>query len=448
MIHSSRVSRLVVLMAVFLHYSTGNLAFSIIIPLMSDIPFLDISPGFVEAIFVFSATVFAFVWGLIMDKYGHRKLMMTLGSILWIVSSLCIGTIANEPVIYLFWRIMMGIGLASLIPFSFSLVGDIAGFNHRGKVSSWLATIGTASVGIGILISGVLNSLAGWKTPFLFIGFSGIITLIILVIIPHPRKGAEEPELKGKEILETYSSRYKLHVSDIRFLLASNRTNLFIFLQGMAALIPSTLLTYWLIEFLKDDSHDGVGLFPLVALSIGLIFASGRVVGYPVMGIIGDSATKKKTEGKGLVATVSMAIQVPFFMIAMLIPLDVQNQDGSINIIGTLLNNPTLMLFGFIFFMGAFFGAGSSPNKTSILYDVNLPEQRSVIQSFYGISDQIGASVALVIGATFIPIVGYRLTFFLSFTLYLIAATFWLLASRQYNRDSSRLRKTMGSRSE
>jgi MFS family permease len=441
------VKRFIIILSIFLHYSVGNVAFSITIPLFDTLAriFL-ISPGFVEALFILLVIVSALGWGLILDSTTNRKRVILVSSLIWIVASWFLATAVTDSLGYLVFRVIMGIGVACQAPFSFALIGDLAGFTHRGKISSWLSTIGTASVGMGILFTGILNVIGGWQLPFLVISITGLLTLVFLLVVPHPPKGAEEPELKGTEKLLTYGSTYKLNSSDIRSILA-NRTNFFILVQGLIALIPSTILTYWLIAFLDDPDLDGIGLTSLVAIVIGLLFASGRIFGYPFLGYLGDVAAKYNKRGKGLVATTSMLLQAPVFMLAMIIPLSRLQNGESLEIVETLLNYPGIMVFGGLFFLAAFIGAGSAPNKTSILYDINLPENRSVVQSMYTISDEIGTSLALLLGSITIPLFGYRPVFFTAVSLYLIAALFWYLASYFYPLYSTRLRDIMAKRS-
>ncbi|MFW9992813.1 MAG: MFS transporter [Candidatus Odinarchaeota archaeon] len=435
------ITRFTVLTAVFLHYSAGNLAFSIIIPLLTTLPdFLPgIPPSFTEAIFIFLATVTALAWGIIFDRVRNRKVILVVSSFTWITAAWCLATVVNSSWQFLIFRALMGIGLAGLSPFAFAAVGDLAGFEHRGKISSWLSTIGTVSVGMGILFSGVLNIIGGWRLPFLLISISGMLTLVFLLLVPQPRKGAEEPEIRGTDVINAYESTYKLERRDM-YRVITTRTNLFILLQGIVALVPSTLFTYWLIAFLEDKQLDGIGLVSLVAIVIGLLFASGRVIGYPIFGFVGDLAVKYNKKGKGYVAAVSMLLQGPIFMLAMLMPLQVFKDGESPGIFEILLEYPEFIVFGLVFFTAAFIGAGSAPNKTSIMYDVNYPENRSVVQSLYSISDQLGASAALLLGSMTIPIFGYRATFFFGASLYLISAFFWILASHFYLYDGERLR--------
>ena len=137
------------------------------------------------------------------------------------------------------------------------------------------------------------------------------------------------------------------------------------FLQGIFALMPSVIFTYYLISYIHDARYGGLG-FPLeFSLILAMGPSTGRIFGYILFGYIGDVLHRKKDswftqKGKAVVATITMILQCPIMIIAF--SVTIPGFDSSLTLVENMFR-PEYIIFGCLFFLGAFIGGGSGPNR-------------------------------------------------------------------------------------
>ncbi len=380
--------------------------------------------GFIEAAFVLISILFIIIWGYLVDKFD-RKTLLFFSIIIWVFPSILIASFPFSLQIYFIGRIFMAIGLSALSPLSYSMLGDYAVYQERGFISSGLNLAWVGSSATGILI-GALFSFS-WNLSFAFIAVLGIILMICQFFLIIPERGRQEPFFVK---IENYHYPFRITISGIIRTLHS-RTILGLLVQGFFALIPGTIFTYSLISFFS--SGEGLMLNIGQASIFALVIASGRALGYPIFGKIGDYFTLKYREPKvrAIIAAICMAGQAIFFFIAFI----------------TLNNNfLNVIMFAGFFWIGSFIGAASGPNRTSLMFEVSFPEHRGSLGSLFSLTDQLGEVFGLVFSTYVLNLYSYIEVFIFSLVFYLIAAFIWSLTISKIDVDRSQIKIGMESR--
>lgn len=146
---------------------------------------------------VFAALLFT--WGVLGDRYGRRRILM-IGLVLFaLASALC--AFAKTPEQLIAFRALMGIGGASVLPVTLSIITVIFPPQERGKaIGAWAAAVGGA-VALGPLLGGFLLEHPEWfrgligndfgsvfliNVPIIIVGLIGIVMVVPESKNPHP----------------------------------------------------------------------------------------------------------------------------------------------------------------------------------------------------------------------------------------------------------------------
>jgi DHA2 family multidrug resistance protein-like MFS transporter len=137
---------------------------------------------------VFAALLFT--WGVLGDRYGRRRILV-LGLFLFAAASL-LCAFAQTPEQLIGARALMGIGGASALPVTLSIITVIFPPEERGRaIGIWAAAVGGA-VAIGPLLGGFLLEHFWWGSVFLInvpivvVGVAGILVNVPESRNPHP----------------------------------------------------------------------------------------------------------------------------------------------------------------------------------------------------------------------------------------------------------------------
>ncbi|MEI8057662.1 MAG: MFS transporter [Actinomycetes bacterium] len=138
---------------------------------------------------VFAALLFS--WGALGDRFGRKRILMIGLTLFALASALC--AFASTPQQLIFFRGLMGIGAASVLPVTLSIITVIFPPQERGKaIGAWAAAVGGA-VALGPIVGGVLlehpqwfNWLTGndWgsvffiNVPIIIVGLIGILAIV------------------------------------------------------------------------------------------------------------------------------------------------------------------------------------------------------------------------------------------------------------------------------
>lgn len=126
---------------------------------------------------VFAALLFT--WGVLGDRYGRRRILI-LGLVLFAAASV-LSAFARSPEQLIAARALMGVGGASVLPVTLSIITVIFPPEERGRaIGIWAAAVGGA-VAVGPLLGGFLLEHFWWGSVFLInvpivaIGVGGIL---------------------------------------------------------------------------------------------------------------------------------------------------------------------------------------------------------------------------------------------------------------------------------
>ncbi|MFX0050619.1 MAG: MFS transporter [Candidatus Hermodarchaeota archaeon] len=380
--------------------------------------------GLVEAMFVIVSTFFLLIWGYNVDKL-KRKPLIWGATIIWSFPTLIIFLFPNSLLVYVLGRFGMAIGLSAFSPLSYSILADFARYEDRGLISSGLNLAWIGSSAGGILIGGIFAE--EWRLSFGFLALLGFVILFWQVFIEIPTRGKQEPMFNQ---IKEYEYTWRIEFNQIPAILKS-RTIFWLLIQGTFALIPGTIFTYWLVSFLS--SSRGISLNVGSASVVAIIVASGRVIGYPFLGKLGDFYAKKYESSlpRARIASICMGSQALFFFLAF-ITID----SSLVSFIG----------FSLLFWIGSFIGGGSGPNRTSLLYDVSLPEHRGSLGALFSLTDHFGEIIGIVFSTLLLQHIGFREVFSLSLVFYLIAALAWSLSFPYIQEERLNIQNIMSSR--
>jgi MFS family permease len=221
---------------------------------------------------------------------------------------------------------------------------------------------------IAPLLEGKIFHLEGWRTIFLMTGSLGIVMAIIIYFgVRDVPRGQSEPEFDGMA-----------EIGQVRFNWASlkdalkKKTMWFIFLQGFAGQFPWNVITYFFIAYLSlERGYDNTSVLLTMAPVI-IILAAGYFVG----GALGDWLFKRTLKGRILISSVGVLLGALFLFLAMRTPVADKTT------------------FFILMSLTAIFMPFSSPNVTSTVFDITLPEVRSSAQAVENFIENSGAALA------------------------------------------------------
>jgi len=140
--------------------------------------------------FSISYAISGILMGLLIKKY-NRKMLISLATIIWSLTSIISGTTNSFAVLFLM-RFLLGCFVSATEPVGFSLVGDYFPKNMRTTANSIIGTatyIGSASAALILF----LTRSFGWRKAYLCTGGFGLIIGILgLIFIKDPKKGLQD----------------------------------------------------------------------------------------------------------------------------------------------------------------------------------------------------------------------------------------------------------------
>jgi MFS family permease len=356
-----------------LHQTDKLLIGSLQLPVSTTFHLNDLQWGLVNTGALIVGTLFYPIWGYLYDRYARAKLL-ALASFIWGATTWLSSIVRTYPA-FLATRASTGID-DSAYPGMYSLIADYFSPRIRGKIYGVLQLAQPIGYLMGMilalmvapLLDGKLFHLEGWRSIFLITGSLGIIMAVIIFFgVKDVPRGKSEPEFDGVE-----------EIGQVRFNWAAlkdalkKKTMWFIFLQGFAGVFPWNVITFFFFGYLMlERGYDNNS----VLLTMGpviIILAAGYFIG----GALGDWLFRHTLKGRILISSAGVILGALFLFLA--------------------LRTPVADKTTFFIFMSftAVFMPFSSPNVTSTVFDITLPEVRSSAQAVEYFVENSGAALA------------------------------------------------------
>jgi len=198
-------------------------------PIKADLGLTDIQFGLLQGFaFIFSFTIFGFIFGALADRKDRRKLIY-IGVTVWSMATAFCG-LAQNFLQMLVARVGLGAGESSLNPCATSMISDLF---PRHRLTSALAvysigaTIGSGTALIvggaiihavsqmGDIVLPIIGHIKTWQAVFLIVGIPGLVFSFVVFTFPEPlRRGRSSAVSESDSWRSTYRNLFafiKLH---------------------------------------------------------------------------------------------------------------------------------------------------------------------------------------------------------------------------------------------
>jgi len=239
--------------------------------------------------------------GPLADRYS-RKLIISFGAIFW--SALTLLTAVTHTYTELLVRhTLVGIGEATFVTIAPTFVADLFAEEKRGRILGvfYLAIpVGSAA---GYLLGGHLAPIYGWRFPFYIAAAPGFLLALGVLFLKEPPRGQFD-SLKETPERGTVLGM----VRNPAFLTAT---------LGMAAMTFSLGgIQVWMPQFLYSERHYSL---EAANITFGIIVVVDGILAALAGGWMGDYLLRRWKSSYYLVSAASMALGVPFMIIALFV---------------------------------------------------------------------------------------------------------------------------------
>lgn len=239
--------------------------------------------GVISSAYLYSYALMQIPVGMMMDKFGARKLI-AIASITCAIGCAFFG-FTSVYAIAVLGRVLMGVGSA------FGFLGMVYIISHwfeRSQIATLIA-IGNSCGMIGAITAEGPLALSvlkfGWRTPLIFLAAVGVLTAIVTFFV---MKGDDECRIEQQD----EANRSKVNVMQNLKQVASNGQS---WLIGIGTfLIYSTTTAFaalWGVPFLQSAYGFGKDT---ASFAISMIFV-GWIVGGPIIGKISDRFKNRRS---------------------------------------------------------------------------------------------------------------------------------------------------------
>ena len=379
--------------------------------------------GFLKTVPGFIGLALTFLWGVLGDKLGRRRLLLVLGLAMG-VSLILVSTVTSyiEIMVYL---IIFGVALLGISPVIYAFIADVVPSEKRGKGYATYYASSVFGMVLGLLMAGILLN---WRTAYLI---AGVFVLVFVIGLYWSSKGVT---IGYSDVSETMEKRYSLREAVKG---ALTRSVLIIMIQIIAWTIPWGMLAYFSVDYIMTRWGIPRTYASLILIVATISIAFGHIIG----GTLSDRLARKK----GPIGRVQVSIAgIIIGYVAMVAMLSYPYPYGEVSF-AALLPPALLAVAGMMFTTFAY------PNISTVISDCVKPEYRGTIFSIYNILNSAGWAI----GPT---IYGALVYFFLSsgltrstallyaavglVSLWLLCIIAWILLAKYYPRDYSRIRSS------
>ncbi len=256
---------------------------------------------------------------------GNRTWIMTIALAVWSAMTAVCGLAQNFWHLF-FARLGVGVGEAGGVAPAYSLIADYFPPHQRARalaVYSFGIPIGGA---LGIVLGGVLSSIAGWRTAFIVVGVVGLLLApLFRLTVREPRRG--QYDTPGQDTAPvSIATVFKTLVGKPSFWTLS-------FGAACSSMIGYGLI-FWLPSFfvrsfgaalpeffnwLPDALLPGGGDVVLYASYFyGSILLIGGLCGIWLGGMIADRIGARSKAAYAQIPAVAFVIAVPFFVVGVM----------------------------------------------------------------------------------------------------------------------------------
>ena len=418
-----------------------------------------------DAFFVLTSALFALIWGYYTDRINRSKVIMA-GAFSWTIGMLLTALSYNYPMLIIS-RMASGAGLGCVLPVGYSIISDAVPPDERSGWFGTLAILSSISNGIGQGLSSFLGPLLTWRFPFILLSSISIMIIFVLFFIKIPQRGSSEDELIDLTELNLEYS-YKISKKDLKQIL-KKKTNRFLMIQGFFAIIPGTILVFFMTSMLSTHYFNELPVE--IRLQTATIFAGmvgiGYLLGNALLSYIGDILYRRNKKYRAKFATICMLLTVPFTIMMLLAIQPISSEFVSkmnypnsippeeiinyifLTIVEVFKAYPNYIFYFIFAFIGSIFSTGWVSNKNAVMIDVNLPEHKGTASSFFSLSEQIGKGITLLISFTLISILGSIFNMmFIAVLFWIPAGVLWFFASNSVEEDMITKSKKLSERNQ
>ena len=282
-----------------LNYADRNVLFAVQPLVQTEFHINKAQVGLLTSAFLICYMIAAPFVGPLADRYS-RKLIIVFGAIFW--SGLTLLTAVTHNYTELLVRhTLVGIGEATFVTIAPTFVVDLFSERVRARVLGvfYLAIpVGSAA---GYLLGGHLAPQYGWRFPFYIAAAPGFLLALAVLFVKEPERGGFD------SLKETPERATVLGLArNPAFLTAT---------LGMAAMTFSLGgIQVWMPQFLFSERHYSLESANFI---FGIIVVVDGIVASLAGGWLGDFLLPRMKGSYYLVSAVSMALGVPFMIVAL-----------------------------------------------------------------------------------------------------------------------------------
>ena len=381
------------------------------------------------AFFLLGAPISLLV-GALTDSFNRRNLFI---AVVLLGEGPCLATAFVSSYRQLFaMRALTGISVGGSIPLLYSLLGDMVPPSKRAAVSAGVGIAQGAGIAAGQIAAGYLGAQYGWRRPFVVVACPAILcALLVLVFVTEPRRGAQEPALKGRaagsssggadsSLDDEYRERIDWRKARGIFRI---RTNLLAFAQGVPGCIPWGVINTYLADFMAQDMGMGVA----AATSMVAVFGAGSVVGSVAGGLGGQALYNVRPRW----LAVLMGVTTSLGALPMLVLINMRRVTAGTSI--------------WAFLAGAL-SCVTGTNIRAVLIGVNAPETRGTCFALFGLTDSLGKGLGPAAVASLITRLGRRAAFNQAMAMWFVCGALLLAVGGTVERDEQELQQRLAAR--